>query len=78
MTDASEFKNRLALLWKKGLTHYTQGDYLHARWFDPSETAFLRSVGIGSHELFDFVEDFHNYGEPALETFLEIQEIRRD
>jgi hypothetical protein len=45
---------------------------------DPADTAFLLSSGCSVQELYDFVEDAVDYGEPEFETVLEVQMIRRD
>ena len=44
--------------------------------FSPEDTAFLQSIGCTCQELFDFVDDLQDWGEPGLETVVEIQRIR--
>jgi hypothetical protein len=46
--------------------------------FTPEDTAFLASIGCTTQELFDFVEDGLDYGEPDFNTTLEITALRRD
>lgn len=45
---------------------------------DAADTAFLSEIGCTVQELFDFIEDAVDSGEPDLETVLEVQRIRRD
>jgi hypothetical protein len=44
--------------------------------FSLEDTAFLVSIGCSTQELFDFVDDLQDWGEPGLETVLDIQRIR--
>lgn len=46
--------------------------------FDADDAAFLASVGCTRQELFDFVDDAQNDGEPDFDTVLAVQAIRRD
>jgi hypothetical protein len=46
--------------------------------FSKAEEDFLRSIGATPQEIFDFVEDWCEDGEPDLETVLAITKIRRD
>lgn len=42
------------------------------------EKAFLLSIGCRPYEFYDFIEDFHKYGEPDYGTVLLITAARRD
>jgi hypothetical protein len=46
--------------------------------FSKEEEDFLHSIGATPQEVFDFVEDWCDDGEPDLETVLAITRIRRD
>ena len=46
--------------------------------FSPEEVTFLHSIGCSAQELFDFVDDHLDWGEPDIETVLAVQEIRKD
>ncbi len=46
--------------------------------FSEADGLFLASVGCSKQELFDFVDDLMEYGEPDLETVCGVQELRRD
>lgn len=46
--------------------------------FSQVDRDFLYSIGCSAQEMFDFVEDLLEYGEPDFETVCGIQELRRD
>jgi hypothetical protein len=46
--------------------------------FEPQDLAFLASIGCSAQELFDFIDDLLDWGEPDVETALAVQAIRRD
>ena len=78
MTLPTEFCDTLTCIWKKATSLHAQGNHDHANWFSPEETAFLRGIGVTPHEIYDFAEDANDNGEPSMETFVKIHEIRRD
>jgi len=44
--------------------------------FGTEDALFLTSVGCSRQEMFDFVDDSQHYGEPDLQTALEVTDIR--
>lgn len=52
------------------------GNRSASRMFTAHEQEFLASIGCSAQELFDFVDDLQEYGEPDFETVLAVQEIR--
>jgi hypothetical protein len=46
--------------------------------FEPADVKFLASIGCTAQELFDFVDDFLNYGDFDFETVVAVAAIRRD
>ena len=46
-------------------------------YFDEQELAFLASIGQKAQEVYDFAEDYNNYGEPGFETFQALATLRR-
>jgi len=57
--------------------------YLAARrgvdaFLTPEQTEFLASLGTTPQEVYDFVEDWYEYGEPSLETAFRITEVRAE
>jgi len=45
--------------------------------FSRGDADFLNSIGCSTQELFDFIDDLEDYGEPDFETVLAVQTIRR-
>lgn len=64
-------------LWETGLRLYKNNERTPARWFNAEQQAWLAGIGMNSQELFDFVEDFLNSGEPDFTTVALIQDVRR-
>jgi hypothetical protein len=48
------------------------------KMFGDEDTGFLAGIGCTRQELFDFIDDVQNDGEPDFDTVLEVQAIRRD
>ena len=60
-----------AAMYKNGIQNPTA-------MFSNEEKDFLRSIGATTQEIFDFVEDWCDDGEPNPEMILAITQIRRD
>jgi hypothetical protein len=65
-------------VYNRALSAFRSGRSSVATLCDPADTAFLLNGGCSVQELYDFVEDAVDYGEPDLETVLDVQRIRRD
>jgi hypothetical protein len=65
-------------LFGRCVTLYQSGDRDYATWYTPGDRAFLEGIGHQPRELFDFVEDFCEEGEPSASTALLIAAVRRD
>lgn len=72
------WRDTFRAVWKRGSAAWTAGRRTPAMLFNPEDVAFLKSVGCSAQELFDFIDDFHQYGEPDLTTSLEVTALRRD
>lgn len=46
--------------------------------FGPDEVAFLKSIGCTAQELYDFVEDWCEFGEPPPDIAVKLAAIRRN
>ena len=57
---------------------YRKGDFDYETGYSAEELSFLGSIGYKKRELFDFVEDFVDEGEPSLSTALLVAAVRRD
>ncbi len=62
----------------RGLAAWHTGRRSPATMFGDDDVAFLNSIGCSAQELFDFIDDLEDWGEPELETVLEVQAVRRD
>ena len=63
-------------IFDRGEKNYQSGDRDASSFFSNEETIFLASIGCKPQELFDFIEDQCNYGEPDFETVLQVAAIR--
>jgi hypothetical protein len=65
-------------LFERKVAAYKNGTRSAGAMFSQEEEDFLRSIGATPQEIFDFVEDWCDDGEPDPETVLAITRIRRD
>jgi hypothetical protein len=65
-------------VYQRGVAAWHDGRQIPGSMFATGDAAFLASMGCTCQELFDFIEDEQNYGEPDFATMKEIQAIRRD
>ena len=70
----TEFRNT----YDRGVAAWNEGRRTAQTMFDDKDAAFLSAIGCTTQELFDFVDDFHRYGEPDYGTTLAVTAIRRD
>lgn len=71
---ADEFRE----LFEKSVLAYRGGKREAASLFSPKQKAFLATLGATAQEIFDFVEDHANGGEPSFEVALLVTAVRRD
>lgn len=57
---------------------YRKGDFDYEKDYTAEELAFLESIGYRKRELFDFIEDYVDGGEPSPSTALLVAAVRRD
>lgn len=62
----------------RGLTALSARRHSPATLFPAKDLEFLASIGCSAQELYDFIEDLQDYGEPDLQTAIAVQAIRRD
>ena len=65
-------------LFERCRTRYRAGDRDFRNYYSKEDQAFLASIGYKPRELFDFVEDNVDGGEPGPTTTLLIASVRRD
>lgn len=65
-------------LYRRCLAAYRGGNKDFMSYYSDADLSFLASIGYKPRELFDFVEDFVDEGEPSESTALLIAAVRRD
>ena len=65
-------------LFERCLEHYRGGNEDFESYYTDADREFLKSIGYKPRELFDFVEDYGDGGEPSLSTAVMIASARRD
>ncbi len=74
----THWENNLRAVHERGVQAWKAGRRSPETMFSPEDTAFLASIGCTTQELFDFVDDLLDWGEPDLATVIDVQGIRRD
>ena len=64
-------------VYERGVVAWSAGRRSPGMMFSPDDAAFLAGIGCSAQELFDFVDDGQEYGEPDFATVLAVQKIRR-
>jgi len=77
-TETENWTEEFRSLFERKVTAYQGGIRSADAMFLNDEENFLRSIGATPREIFDFVEDWCDDGEPDPETVLGITSIRRD
>lgn len=65
-------------LYERCLDRYQSGERDFLQYYTEEDLQFLSSIGCKPRELFDFVEDIADAGEPARSTALLVAAVRRD
>ncbi len=73
-----DFAQKFHALHDRAAGLYAKGQRGAATFFSPTETAWLAANGLTAQHLFDYAEDFSNYGEPGADLALAIELVRRD
>lgn len=76
--ESEEWEEGFRSLFENKVTAYKNGKRKVGVMFTKEEEDFLQSIGATTQEIFDFVEDWCEDGEPDPETVLAITRIRRD
>lgn len=77
-SDTLEWIPKFRTLFEWKVTSYKKGMRNADAMFSGEEKDFLRALGATPQEIFDFVEDWCEDGEPDLEMAIAITKIRRD
>lgn len=70
------WENQFKTIYEQGVERYQSGNRDVNSFFSEEEISFLATIGCKPQELFDFLEDRVNYGEPDYETALQVASIR--
>lgn len=73
-----DFHKEFRALYDKALKLYSAGRRDPGEFFAKHELQFLASIGGRAQDLYDYVEDATNYGEPDFDTALTIETVRRN
>jgi len=76
--EAYTYQKTLLDIWTEGVRAYKAGGREADSFFDDETVSSLASIGLKPIEVYDFVEDFCERGEPDFSTFLMVSEARRD
>lgn len=72
------YTKQLKAVWETAVVLYQKGERDSSRFFDPTQKAFLDSIGTSSQEVFDFAEDWVNGQDPDFLTFALLADCRRN
>ena len=77
-TEASQdWRPQLRTIYDQAVERFEQGHRSHAKVVGPEALAFLASIGTSVQELYDFVEDWVEDGEPDFDTVAAMTDVRR-
>ncbi|HSI85773.1 MAG: DUF5069 domain-containing protein [Candidatus Methylacidiphilales bacterium] len=77
-SSSAAWQNTFEALFKQGAERFSEGTRGATRIFTPEEIQQLEAIGFRAQEIYDFVEDHINYGEPFLKTILAVQAVRHE
>ena len=73
-----EWKTDFESLYGRAVVAYRDGRTSPQTMFSDSDRVFLKSIGATDQEIFDYVEDGFDGGDPSFEDVLAVTEIRHD
>ena len=76
--ETSDWIQTFRTLFDQKVTSYKKGMRSADAMFSNEEKDFLRSIGATPQEIYDFVEDWCDAGEPDPDMVVSITQIRRD
>jgi hypothetical protein len=75
---SASWETALLTVFDRWLARYRAGETNWEAFANAEDEAFLRIIGYKPRELFDYVEDHANYGEPDAGTIINIAGVRRE
>ena len=76
--ESADWIEQFRTLFENKVSAYKNGTQKVEAMFSAEEEQFLRSIGATPQEIFDFVEDWVDDGEPNPDMVVAITQIRRD
>lgn len=77
MDAARDWRSQLRDIYDQAVERFEQGHRSHEKVVGPEAPAFLASIGTSVQELYDFVEDRVEDGEPDFDTVAAMTDVRR-
>ncbi len=77
-TQDMTWNDTFLALFDRCLEQYKAGNTDFNSYYTEADLAFLQSIGYKPRELFDFIEDLGDAGEPTRSTALLVAAVRRD
>ena len=75
--DSQDWLSQLRAIYDRAVHRFEQGQRGPEKVVGPEALTFLDSIGTSAQELYDFVEDWVEDGEPDFETVAAITDVRR-
>ena len=72
------WNDQFLALFRRCIEAYRSGNADYESYYTEDDLSFLQSIGYKPRELFDFVEDLGDAGEPTESTALLVASVRRD
>ena len=76
--ESEKWGEEFTSLYEEATQRYAGGIRSAENLFMEDEGHFLESIGATRQEIYDFIEDWQEVGEPDPETVLQITAVRRD
>lgn len=73
----SDWVNTFKEVFDSGVNAYRNGNTRAEEMFSRPQQVFLGTIGSSTQEIFDFIEDYCDYGEPDFDTARDVAAIRR-
>lgn len=78
INQSEDWVERLQDTYNTAVDHYRKGSRKTENVIPQTSLDFLQSIGTSAQELYDFVEDWVDDGEPSFSTVVAITAVRRD
>ena len=78
ISASNEWIEQFTSLYTNATQRFANGTRGAARLFSENDTRLLESIGATQQEIYDFIEDWSEVGEPDPDTVIRITAVRRD